>query len=68
MNLRGKKQLTCKIGLITRFDMKIVMALEVVPKSDLPEWSDDDERRKKEFEDRLKKGKLHLVSAAQPDN
>lgn len=43
------------------------MSLEVVPKSELPEWGEEDEKRKNEFEDRLKTGHLHLVSAAQPE-
>ena len=43
------------------------MSLEVVPKNELPEWSQEDQKRKDEFEKRLKEGRLHLVSAAQPE-
>ena len=44
------------------------MTLELVPKSQLPEWGEEDERLKNEFESRMKAGKLHLVSAKHPEN
>ena len=42
------------------------MSLELVPKSELPEWGDDDEQLKNEFEARMDAGELHLVSAKTP--
>ena len=44
------------------------MSLELVPKSELPEWGEEDERLKKEFEARMNSGELHLVSAKNPEN
>ena len=42
------------------------MSLELIPKSELPEWGEEDEKIKNEFEARLRTGKLHLVSAETP--
>ena len=39
------------------------MSLELVPKSKLPDWGEEDEKLKNEFEARMNTGKLHLVSA-----
>ena len=44
------------------------MSLELVPKSELPEWGEEDEKLKNEFEARMKSGRLHLVSAENPEN
>ncbi len=44
------------------------MSLELVPESQLPEWSVEDEELKNEFEARMNSGTLHLVSAKKPDN
>ena len=44
------------------------MSLELVPKSELPEWGPVDEKLKKDFEARMKSGRLHLVSAKIPKN
>ncbi len=44
------------------------MSLELVPKSELPQWSEADEKLKNEFDARMKSGRLHLVSAKTPDN
>ncbi len=42
------------------------MSSELIPKSELPEWGEEDERHRKEFEIRRRTGKLHLVSAEPP--
>ena len=43
------------------------MSLELVPKSELPEWGKADEKLKDEFEARMKSGNLHLISAENPE-
>ena len=48
--------------------MIVSMSLELVPKSQLPEWGDEDEKLKNEFEARMESGTLHLVSAKKPNN
>ena len=42
------------------------MNLELIPKKDLPQWGDEDERLKNEFEARMASGRLHLISAKNP--
>ena len=44
------------------------MSLELVPKSQLPDWGEIDEQLKNEFEARflMNAGELHLVSAKTP--
>ena len=42
------------------------MSLELIPKSQLPDWEAEDEQRKKEFLERMNSGKLHLISAKTP--
>ncbi len=42
------------------------MSLELVPKSQLPDWGVEDEQLKNEFEARMNAGELHLVSAKKP--
>lgn len=42
------------------------MSLELVPKSQLLDWSIEDEQLRNEFEARMNAGKLHLVSAKIP--
>ena len=34
--------------------------MELVPKDELPEWNEEDEKRRLDFEARDKDGKLHL--------
>ncbi len=46
--------------------MRLIMLLELVPKSELPEWGPEDERRKQKFEARMNSGSLYLVSAKKP--
>ena len=41
--------------------------LELVPKSELPGWGVEDERRKERFESRMNSGSLYLVSAKNPN-
>jgi len=41
--------------------------LELVPKCELPEWGEEDELLKSEYEARKKSGNLHLVSAKEPE-
>ena len=43
------------------------LTLELIPKNELPDWGPEDEKLKLEFEDRLRKGHLHLVSARCPE-
>ena len=42
------------------------MTLELVPKYELTEWGEEDERRKEKFEARMNSGSLYLVSAKNP--
>jgi len=42
------------------------MSLKLVSKADLPEWGEEDERRKEKFEARMNSGSLYLVSAKNP--
>ncbi|WOV92785.1 MAG: hypothetical protein R1F52_06655 [Candidatus Nitrosoabyssus spongiisocia] len=44
------------------------MSIELIPKSELPIWSEKDEERKNEYIDCLRSGKLHLVSAKDPSD
>ncbi len=44
------------------------MELELVPKSELPKWGKEDERRKEKFEARMNSGSLYLVSAKNPES
>ncbi len=44
------------------------MSLELVPKSLLPDWGAEDEKLKNKFEARMNSGRLHLVSAENPEN
>ena len=43
-------------------------SLELIPKSELPEWGEEDERRKEKFETRMNSGSLYLVSAKNPES
>jgi len=40
--------------------------MELVPKSQLPEWGPEDDKLMNEFDARMKSGMLHLVSAKNP--
>ena len=42
------------------------MQLELVPKSQLPDWGAEDEEQRLSFEKRMRTGTLHLVSAKKP--
>ena len=44
------------------------MSLELIPESELPEWGEADEKLRMEFEERMRSGRLHLVSAKNPEN
>ena len=37
--------------------------LELIPKAELPEWGEEDENLKRDFDKRMRTGNLHLISA-----
>lgn len=43
------------------------MELELVPKSQLPEWGKEDDMGMEKFERRMNSGSLYLVSAKNPN-
>ena len=44
-------------------NMRKSMTLEWIPKSELPEWEEEDEKLRLDFEERMRTGRLHIVSA-----
>ncbi len=43
------------------------MSLELISKSELPEWGEADEKIKNQFEEKMEQDRLHLVSAKNPN-